>query len=149
MGDELKIILAIAGPLIGAILTTFKDEIINFFSTRKYKALKGNWDCTWTEVASGVAPRVINDIVEIKRINGRIVSGTGTTQGIGSWHFKGEISDNTTITLTYKFDKSKIVDNSGSIILKLGSNPTKTLEGVWSQYKHPDLKGGTTEWTKI
>jgi hypothetical protein len=146
--DVLKLTIALGSALIATLISSFKDEIKNLFvSSRRYRYLKGKWECRWNENSSNSqALPAIYDNIEIGTLIGRIVKGHGVTKAFGEWKFKGNISESV-VTVTYKNEKGS--DRSGVIILKLDPDEEKKLDGVWCQHKKGIIVTGTTEWHKL
>jgi len=145
--DTIKLLVSIGSVIFTGILVTFKEEILNFFRSGKYKYLKAKWGCKWKESPSAEHPngQTIFDKIEITSVIGRLVKGKGYTDDYGDWEFKGSISK-AVITMTYK---NKIgSDRSGVFILKIDEDKPDVLDGVWCQYKRGDIASGTTEWIK-
>jgi hypothetical protein len=145
MNDTIvKIIIGVIPAVVVGIVGLYKDEVKNFFiSSKKYKYLIGKWQCSWKLNITG---KTIFDNIDVKRINGRILKGTGHTKDVGPWAFKGNIGDST-ITLIYKSGDG--YDHSGVIILKLDVYNKKEMQGVWSQHTRGVLVGGITKWQKL
>ncbi|MGB8193240.1 MAG: hypothetical protein WCF67_15025 [Chitinophagaceae bacterium] len=160
MSDTTQLIVLIVSTILGLILGTFKDEIVNlFYSGRKYKHLKGKWNCRWMQNPGPANSQEIisNDTVEITEIWGKRVTGKGYAPEFGEWNFKGNISD---MAIRLLYTAKEGTDRSGAIILKISPYDNNNLSGAWCQHKVIEIErdgskmksgevvSGTTTWVK-
>lgn len=148
--DQLEIVITAAISLTLGLIGLFKDEIVNFFGTRKFKYLKGDWDCQWIEEKNRKHPdgRTITDRVTIKKVYGKIIKGKGSTGDLGEWHINGRISESA-VTISYWPHRDNIKHNLGVVILQVEYDNKSELRGKWQQYNGVELVGGETIWKKI
>lgn len=141
-------VIAAVGVIVGAIITSFREEIINFIRrTGRFAFFKGMWQCRWSILApAGIDPNQVDDQVSIDRVNGALIRGMGSTPGFGRYQLDGRASE-FAATLQYCGEGER-KDLVGVVILQKRS-PLR-LEGVWCQYSADGtLKSGTTTWEKI
>jgi hypothetical protein len=148
--DQLKLVIGSAITLVVGIVGVFKDEILNFFGTRKYKYLKGEWDCEWEENPNKNNPtgKSIKDRVLLTKVFGKIIKGKGSTGDLGNWNINGRISESA-ITISYNPKRDNIKHNLGVVILQIVYSNKTELKGKWYQFNGIELVGGDTIWKKV
>jgi hypothetical protein len=145
-------ILGLAGVVLTAVVTAFKDEIGLALRLKlgANKDLEGHWACKWTtRPAEGEAePPAVEDVVEIERVAGAKVKALGGNPLSGSYKLSGTLLKSSVLLFSWTGDGKKKEVLGGVAVLELNTMRDE-MTGQWSQVTAKrTFVGGDVRWTK-
>lgn len=140
-------LIAVAGAIVGALITVFKEDIRAVFTSASAKdeRLLGVWECQWWLSEDESEPPEVEDTVEItKSSEGEVEAEGFAKETMGKYKLYGNLSRRNILTLT--FHGAEKENLTGIAILRLNALEDE-MYGYWYQWSpQDDFVGGVTRW---